>query len=339
MNSVELEKLGITESQYQETNDWLMARMGCVLGSSGRGGSGIFIELKDGNKALLTAKHVLVRVVASGEVSVSSTASESTYSIEPRAIRMHPRMDIAYMIMPKEMLIPAYIPYNNWFAERPVNPNGEQAIFAGAVGEWKSQPNLLNRSIHTTKILQIWTDTEKCLEDPEEVCIAINRENAGLPESFAGMSGGPVIDRTKSLLGIMVRENFRPHPTQVFFIPQKYALDLCTPFVPASDAPTDYEMTPCGIDFYAKDRIGEIEGPILCRLFFEFWKSRKHPDATRGLLCRTTGLLIGNGTRYPINVESIVDIYEESHSQINQLMNLEAEMILNSSNFKRIHLD
>lgn len=299
---------GVTEEQQREISDWVMARLGSVIGADGRGGTGTFIELQDGKTALLTARHVVMKCILTGQMTVARLES-GVYSVEPSAIIIDSRKDAALLVFENGAFPGATIPYAEWSGRDPAITEGMRVIMSGIVGEWK-HPNISTRTIPIVPCLNFWTT----VSDPENprgylVC-DVNEETSLLPTSFGGMSGGPCFSLDRRLLGVNTHEMRRKAGTNQgeFFVTPLAALDnLFQPYVPSSDSPTDYMQQKAFLAFLAVSQNDKHQRVFVMAHVEYFW-SPSNLDHWDGRVGRIIGLHFEapEGTaRYFINTKSI----------------------------------
>jgi hypothetical protein len=78
----------------QDLPEWIVRRLASIMGADGRGGSGTFVELPNGDLAILTAKHVIIGCLLTGEITAGRITSPAR-TIEPRTIRIDSKHDVA----------------------------------------------------------------------------------------------------------------------------------------------------------------------------------------------------------------------------------------------------
>jgi hypothetical protein len=126
---------------------------------------GIFIKLEDGRIALLTARHVIVECILTGELTVSRLAQPGVRSAEPKAIRIDHRKDAALLVMNDGALPGEVVPYVEWSRGGQAISKGMAGIVSGVVGEWR-QPDEKTRTIPMTMVLNFWT----AVTEPDRLC-------------------------------------------------------------------------------------------------------------------------------------------------------------------------
>lgn len=314
MTPEELQSFGVSEDDERATGDWLRQRMGTILGADGRGGTGTFIELKDGRVALLTARHVVVRCILTGEMTSARLAEPMACSIEPRAIRIDCRKDAAFLVFDASDLQGEFVPYAEWSPALPELAARTPVIVSGVVGEWK-ELDLATKSIPITKWLQFWTGITEPRDHQGYIVCDVNEADAKLPRSFGGMSGGPCITTSRRLLGVNTGEIRRKagSSTGEFYVTRLSDLqNLFEPHVPPPDAPTDYMYQKASLGFTAASRENrEVKVPAVVHVEY-FW-SASDPDAPHGRVGRIIGARFGEADgagRYIVNTESIFHWYD-----------------------------
>jgi hypothetical protein len=344
MSPEELQAFGVTEEEERLLQEWLRARMGTILGADGRGGTGTFIQLKDGRVALLTARHVVVRCILTGAMTADrlTRASNPSRSVEPCAIRIDSRKDAALLFFSEGELPGEFVPYDEWAPALPELAAGMAIIVAGVVGEWK-EIDLATRTIPTTKWLHFWTG----ITDPQGhggfIVCDVNEADMRLPSSFGGMSGGPCISPRRRLLGVNTAEIRRKAGSTVgeFFVTRLTDLgNLFSPYVPPPDAPTDYMHQKACLAFRAvsrKDRRVEVAAAVMVEYFW----SRSNPDAPEGRVGRIIGARFGDagaGGRYVINTESVFRWYDgDSNEDRLRALYEELAFFLQDTGFDLVH--
>ena len=188
-----------------DVDQWILERVGYVLDADGRLGSGIHVVLPDGRTGLLTARHVLVPAVLSGEVSVLPYSRTGCNSIEPISIRICARADCALLVLPATTPTPRLGP-NEWDPRTRQKPQiGDSVTLVGAPADWKSPPDPTHRSIETIRTL-LYSTRVQAMPSPGFIECGVDETDKDIPRSFHGMSGGPVFDTNHRLIGINTSE-------------------------------------------------------------------------------------------------------------------------------------
>jgi hypothetical protein len=310
----ELEAFGVTDEDARDTSEWLRLRMGTILGADGRGGTGTFIELPDGRAALLTARHVVVRCILTGEMTAARLTELGARSVEPLAIRIDCRKDAAFLVFNADELPGEVVPFKEWSQPAPELVAGIPAIVSGVVGEWK-QPDLATRTIPATKWLRFWTGVTDPRDHQGYIVCDVDEANPELPKSFRGMSGGPCISTNRRLLGVNMGEIRRKAGAaqgEFFVTPLSDLGNLFNPYAPPADAPSDYMHQQGRLAFTAVSRNDKrVKVPAVVSV--EYLWSRSEPDGPHGRVGRIIAARFGEangGGRYVINTESVFHWYD-----------------------------
>jgi hypothetical protein len=285
-----------------------MGRVGYILGANGRGGSGVFVETTDGRTALLTARHVLIPAILSGEVTVAHYTTHNVLSVEPTTIRIAARADAALVFVPYG-LVPARLTAQDWDPDtgRDVT-SGQGVIAAGAPGEWKSEPDLVRHIIESVRVLLFWT----AVTSPDEqglIACDVDDMITTIPTTFRGMSGGPVFDATRQLVGINKGELRGRTQRKLYATPRRSWRDLYHPFVPTEDMRIDYMHQVAGLSLHVRHKDAPPSSdPILISFLTEYFWSLSNPTHRFGEIGRLITVVFGHNpvtTRYRVNVESV----------------------------------
>lgn len=312
---------GVTADEEQAANDWIMSHLGSVLGADGRGGSGTFIELADSRLALLTARHVVVRCILTGEMTVlrfRSTSAGAAQSAEPDAIRIDCNKDAAYLLLDPKKFEGDRLPYSSWSRSQKDVSVGMPVIISGVVGEWKA-PDVTSRVIPQTKVLCYWTSIANQENDRQLMVCDVDESNSELPRSFKGMSGGSCFSLERTLLGVTVHEIRRRPGTkigEIQVVPINAIRNLFEPFQLPPGSPVDYMCQKVRGVFWAVREDSSSER-VRMSVNAEFFWSLSNPATQYGRFGRLVGLqlnLRGGAERYPINCESVF-CYEGSSAQ------------------------
>lgn len=207
MSDSSIEAFGVSEAEASATNEWIQKRTATVVGDDGRGGSGVYLELENASRAVLTARHVVLRAIISGELTIAPLGWNNTRSVPPRTITIHAEVDAALLRLQNNEDAPEYLSYAEWACQEPSSlEQGTAVICSGAVGEWKTTPDLSTRIIELTMVPQYWTSIVRAADEHGAFCADIDEKKRPLPLSFAGMSGGPFFSLSRRLLGILTTE-------------------------------------------------------------------------------------------------------------------------------------
>lgn len=298
---------GVTPEQAKTLCTWVMERVGYVLGSTGRGGSGVFVETTDGHTALLTARHVLIPAILSGEVTVAHYLTQTARSVEPSAVRIAARADAALVFVP-DGLVPARLSPQDWNPDtEPSVTSGQGVIAAGAPSEWKTEPDLARRVIQSARTLLFWTAVTNPNAQGYVVC-DVNEKITSMPSTFRGMSGGPVFDTNRQLVGVNKGEQRGMTDGKLFATPRRAWQDLYVPFMPTKDMPTDYMHQVAGMPLLVRhEDAPPSSDPVLASFLAEYFWSLSNPEHRYGEFGRIIAIVFGHTpvtTRYKVNVES-----------------------------------
>lgn len=186
---------------------WVRRRMGLVFDAKSGLGSGIFLELPDGKLALLTAKHVVVDTILTGELTLQSCTRLIEPSYPAGALVLDPIADAALIYVPPDRRPEAFVPYTHWAYGARDFPNDVPLVASGAPGQWKSMPNWLNRTIAKLATLHYGTVVDSRVEALAHLTVL--HDPTRLPTRLGGMSGGPIMDVNGRLYGIILKEELR----------------------------------------------------------------------------------------------------------------------------------
>ena len=306
LTEAEYRAFGITKEEGDALSQWILERVGYVLGANGRGGSGIFVETSNGETALLTARHVLVPAIISGELTVAHYASGVARSVEPNALVMARRADAALVYLKNMRDLPR-LAKSDWDPQAfPTVSKGIGVVAAGAPGEWKATPDIARRVIEFARTLLFWTAVVEPSLDDSILC-DIDEIITTLPSTLRGMSGGPVIDLQRRLVGINLGETRGVKDGFLYVTPRSSWTDIFAPFQPTDDMPDDYIRQEALMDRIAKHRNSDAP-PIRAFFSCEFFWSPTRPEHKYGEIGRILGAAFqdaSGGVRYPVNMESI----------------------------------
>ncbi|MCX5784564.1 MAG: serine protease [Elusimicrobia bacterium] len=281
--------------------EWIDARLAIVIGSDGRGGSGICIETAEGEVAVLTARHVVVDCIRTGALLVGRRSQHST--IRPTRIRISSQSDVAYLIVDKNAFQGDYLSYPEWTKPYASITNSQSVMAYGALGSEK-EIDIEARTISSVKILSYLTKISKFKDDLITCDIIPDRDT---PKTFKGMSGGPLFDLNGNFMGVLIEEIRRGGesiPTALQIAPVNELKELHVPFQSPLNDYFGEKITARTLDIVNPENTGitdklEVNG--------EFYWSDKTPDALYGKMGKILFLrfLTGNAQYYPINTEAL----------------------------------
>lgn len=339
MTPEQLTAFGVTADEERDTNEWIMSHMGCVLGSDGRGGSGTFIELDDGRLAFLTARHVIVQCILTGEMTVSRlNSSGAAHSAEPDAIRIDCNKDAAYLILNANKFEGSRLPYAALSQLQKDISVGMPVIVSGVVGEWK-QPDVIARVIPQIKVLYYWTGVTDPENDRQLIVCDVDESNSELPLSFGGMSGGPCFSLDRILLGVNIHEIRRKPGTklgEIQVVRINKLKNLFEPFQVPPGSPEDYMRQEVTGIFWAIKQDNESQ-KVRMAVKVEFFWSLSNPDAKFGRFGRIIGLCLNlseGAKRYPINCESVFKYEGDTRADRLKALQEELDYFLMDTDFR-----
>lgn len=271
--------------------DWIQPRLACVYGADGRGGTGIFMDMEDGRLALLTARHVVVDCILTGEMTVGRLDRPGRKSLVPETTRIDNSRDAACLIVDRSTFEGEAVPYSEWAGPDVEISKGMPVLVSGVVGEWKA-PDTKTRHIPQTRILHLDTQVVDPDDCRQRVVCYVDEKNVQLPGSFKGMSGGPCVSESRRILGINTEELRRRPGTdsgEIFVTRLSHLGSLFKPMQPGLNDPTVRQQV--SMDFWAvrnDNRGHRVRASVLA----QFLGSRSTPDAPQGRTGRIVAMKI-----------------------------------------------
>lgn len=280
---------------------------GVIWGSDGKGGSGVCVRLKDGQVALLTAKHVLIECLRNtGKVLIGAPCM-GVAPQSPKFIKMDSSQegDAVYLGFHNPTASMHGISYESW-------TNKSLKVLGGALVYVSGYPGALKQFDDTgirpkvscllgklfTKITTVSANSFACFVD----------ETRDVPESLEGMSGGGAFSDDGKFLGIVVSEKRRLTATngEVHVLTPSGFQELYTPFsFPPEIALGGFHsyMQTLTLKMYS----GQSKHVASVAVTAEFYWSKTNPSHRFGRVGKLFLLefLIPGKPRYPINIESI----------------------------------
>jgi hypothetical protein len=290
--------------QARRLYEWTRRRMGLAFDADGKLGSGVFLRMRNGHVALLTARHVVVAHLLSGDLTMQSCLSKEE-SFAPGAITVDPSHDAALLYVPVGRHIPHFLEERDLLI--PAVRVGDPIVCNGAPGEWKSPPDLLRRTFERIKVLHYMTATT-AVSELEIVCDVDEGEPA-LPSSFGGMSGGPATTLDRALVGINVRErrDIRPGDGVIEVLPLEAFRLMLSQDELLPGPRNDYVGTRRETSFVLT-RPGPRARHLVCVVRYMHCESLAAPNEIGGRVAVVTKLLLQpdvcaeSGRAFPIDV-------------------------------------
>ena len=316
---------------------WYLEKAGLVLDCFGGGGSGIFIDMPDGRLALLTATHVILECVLSGDMSVYINLFG--YAVEPSCIRVSAKADVGVLYITNDERIKRLEQDKLYAAPRweEIFQVKQHIVLLGAPGEWKVDINYKTRKGGRVALIAFETpvtDSDNWYPDLMR-CVFVEQPSV-LPSSFVGMSGGAVFDEDKNLIGVIHGEKRNINSLgYIYFTPKKYILDVLFPhrfFV--VDARSKYKEDFLEIYVLYQKRY-LTPNPLRMRINYEFFY--KENDSFIGRINYfQLGMETDNIGKYKMNVEATFTLPANSDEILRiQKLNIEVDKILEILNFSR----
>lgn len=269
--------LGVTEEEAKSFFDSIRCKMAAIMGAGGRGGSGLFVRLEDGSLAVLTARHVVVGCVLTGELTLLRLGeSDARTSVGPRAILVDGRHDAALLVVDEKDFPGPSLAFEEWTTLADQMSQGAQVVVSGVVGEWKD-PQPEKCVIPRTVVLHYWTVVESDVLRGGLLPCHVDETQDVLPSSFGGMSGGPAITPGGTFVGVNAEEVRRVGGVdgEIRITPASALVDLYTPFSPGPDAPADYMRQKAFFKATVVEKRTGIERRI--RVYVEYFWSSSDP--------------------------------------------------------------
>jgi hypothetical protein len=270
--------VGLTQDEGDALYRWIFQRVGYVVGAKGRGGSGVFVKTPEGRVALLTARHVAIDCILTGEIQVAANIEGRGRFQKPRSIRLSTKCDAALLTMPDDAIVPFALDVADWNPDRHEDPSpGTPVIAAGMPGLWKAEPDLEKRQIERGRTLLLWTEARHT-SFGRLIEIKADKRIGGLPRTLRGMSGGPLFNIQRELLGVTHAETISDVVEgSLFSVARDAWRDLFHPWIP-DDVPGDLMGMTVGSDPIVG--VGDVQIPL--RIVAELFWSPSDPNHRYG---------------------------------------------------------
>lgn len=285
-----------------------------LLGMNGKGGSGTFVRLKDGQIALLTAKHVVIECIRNtGEILVWAPLFEKQFR-RPIMIRMDSSQqgDAALVTFenPHKGIRP--IPFKDWTQNQPGLEVGSKVLACG-------YPAAL-RDIEGRKITPKFgwlRDRVISLNETSVVC-GID-ESMERVETYEGLSGGGLFSEHGKFLGVIIAERRRIAKTkgELHALRPRCFPELYTPFSFPPDAPKGGyhgRREKLSLNIF---KPGGTEILVTVGCLAELMQSKTAPNHRHGRIGRllTIEFIFPNQEmHYPININSLFTWSDDSEA-------------------------
>lgn len=313
---------------------WIQAHLAIVLGAGGRGGTGIYMDLEDGRLAALTARHVVVNCILTGELTVGSLNGPRLQSLVPQEIRIDHSRDAAFLVVARKTHEGEAVPYSESLGSDVEIYERMPVIVSGVIGEWKT-PDTKTRHIPKTPILHFFTN----VIDPDRngyVICRVDETSVQIPASFRGMSGGPCVSDDRRILGICIAEYRRRPGTGDGEIKVTRLSHLRPLFKPVHRGLNDLTVhRQVSMDFWAISK--ETGQRVLASVLAQVLSSRSTPDASQGRTCRIVGMKIvtpPSAEAYIINCYYTFTCSGHTDEDLHQALADEVGLFLMDTDFK-----
>lgn len=319
--------------EITETQKWIKERLASVLGTDGRGGSGIFVYLEDGRMAVLTARHVVVSCVLTGELTIQ-ISEPPCRTVEPTAIRIDGRNDVALLLIDSGIFSSEALSFEEWTCPRTKVYTGMSVITSGDVGEWK-QLDTETRAISLVTVLHLCAKVTNLSGSFDLITCDVDASIVDLPKSFGGMSGGPLFSLDRHFLGINAEEWSGSQGRAILVTPIAKLTNLYTPFRPMENALHDYMYQPAKYQFWAVGVEKENwQRRVQMSVCAEYWWSKSSPDVPDGRIGRIISVQFGTN-HYVMSTEVVFSWYDDNTDE-DRRKALEEELVffLEKTGFK-----
>lgn len=232
-----------SEEAYRSHLEWIFNRTSSIFSEDSLCGSGVPIITLDGRKAVLTAKHVVVRAIWSGEVTIQpfpTIGIRTTIAYNVWIDRVH---DLAVVFLRDDQApVENFIPVGT----QPNFANDGDLISCNGSPFEKNQDAIKKNKKSGIPVFTYFSYITKKLKsgDPIYHRADVLEGQHEIPKSFEAMSGGPVFSATHKLLGINIHEKRGSKKAHIAYLP----MDKVCSFLADIAAPINQNMPVSGPD-------------------------------------------------------------------------------------------
>lgn len=194
---------GKTPEEVQTLAKLAFSYKGLVLGRSGRGGSGVMVSMRGFRGSVLTARHVVLDCLLSGELTAARSNMPGTFTKKPDQIICLGPHDSAVLSLKQNDPSEPSLEQAAWMSTTPALQENDPVLVFGTPGTWKDV-NLQNQRCDS-RVLPYWTHVVGEVQEGRPFVCEVD-DNPGLPETLAGMSGGALHGADGRFLGINIEE-------------------------------------------------------------------------------------------------------------------------------------
>jgi hypothetical protein len=199
-----------SEQDYKHYLEWAYNQISLIYQEDSLCASGVPVLLPNDETTILSAKHVIIRAIWTGEITAHPFPISHIRSIEPCKYFIDARKDIGFAFIrcadeaDKNRCVSIHL-------NKPTNPisNNEYFFCCGAPIEWNPGAIKANKASGIPRIKYCSYATLRSNPDKSEegfMRAEIYEKGRNLPKSFEGMSGGPVFDIRRNIIGIGIEQ-------------------------------------------------------------------------------------------------------------------------------------